>query len=171
MNQFRWLVVLMVCCIASNNLAFADAFRCPGANGKVLFSSTPCDGASKVQRSDYISPDQQQNAQSDLERQKQFLRMREREAQSSTGYASSHAPQGTGYASEQAIRERIHSCLMAVTATTGISSYESGRRRVQCYSGTKGLLDECEMRVTGTGGLTSQQEQNLRSMCKSMTSA
>ncbi len=58
---------------------------------------------------------------------------------------------------------------MSVTATSGLSAYETGRRRVQCYAGTRGLLDECEMRVTGTAGLTTAQERHLRAQCRSMT--
>ena len=153
--------------------AIADAFKCKGSNGKVVISSVPCDETStavSVQRSDNIPAYQQQNAINDLERQKQFLRMREREQQSTGGYASSTNPhQGTGNAYDPDTRDRIHACLMKITATTGISPGQAAQRAVNCYSGTRGLADECEGRITATGGLTAQQENSFRAQCRSVS--
>lgn len=155
------------------SISFADAFKCRTGNGRTVISSTPCDETEtsiRVQRSDNNIPAyQQQNAIDDLERQKQYLRMREREQQSSVGYTSTSSPhQGTGNAYDPDTRDRIHACLMKITATTGISSGEAARRKVNCYSGTRGLGDECEGRITATGGLTTQQENQFRAQCRSI---
>ncbi|WP_374343309.1 DUF4124 domain-containing protein [Azonexus sp.] len=170
MPRFRQLPLLLALGILFCPVAQADAYRCVGAGGRVSISSVPCDGMSRVQRSDDVSADQQRRALSDLERQRKFLRMREREQAASGSYVMEANPhQGTGNAFDPATRDRLHACLMSVTATSGLSAYETGRRRVQCYAGTRGLLDECEMRVTGTAGLTTAQERHLRAQCRSMT--
>ncbi len=170
MLLFRQFSVLLTLGILASSVAQADAYRCVGAGGRVSISSVPCDGVSRVQRSDDVPVDQQRWAVSDLERQRQFLWMRARERASPGAYVAEANPhQGTGNAFDQATRDRLHACLMAVTATSGLSAYETGRRRVQCYAGTRGLLDECEMRVTGTSGLTTAQEHQLRTQCRSMT--
>lgn len=153
--------------------ALADAYKCRTSSGSIVISSSPCGESEKavqVQRSDNTPPHQQQSALSDLERQKQFLRMREREQQASFGYTSPANPyQGTGNAYDPDTRDRIHACLMKVTATSGISSGEAARRKVTCYSGTRGLADECEGRITATGGLTTQQENQFRAQCRSIS--
>ena len=153
--------------------SLADAYKCRTSTGSIVVSSSPCGEAEKavqVQRSDNIPAYQQQNALNDLERQKQFLRMREREQQSTSGYVSNtNSHQGTGNAYDADTRDRIHSCLMKITATSGISSGETARRKVNCYSGTRGLADECEGRITATGGLTTQQESQFRSQCRSIS--
>lgn len=170
MSRFCQLPILFALGLLVSPVAQADAYRCVGAGGRVSISSLPCDGVSRVQRSDDVSADQQRRAVSDLERQRQFLRMREREQALTGGFVAEANPhQGTGNAFDQATRDRLHACLMAVTATSGLSAYETGRRRVQCYAETRGLLDECEMRVTGTSGLTTAQEHHLRAQCRSMT--
>lgn len=156
---------LLVCPVAE-----ADAYRCVGADRRVSISSVPCDGVSRVQRSDEVSADQRRRAVGDLERQRQFLRLRERERAAAGPYVAEANPHlGTGDAYDPATRDRLHACLMSATASSGLSAYETGRRRVQCYAGTRGLLDECEMRVTGTAGLTTAQEHHLRALCRSMT--
>lgn len=153
--------------------SLAEAYKCRTSTGSIVISSSPCgetEKAVQVQRSDNIPAYQQQNALNDLERQKQFLRMREREQQSTSGYVSNtNSHQGTGNAYDADTRDRIHSCLMKITATSGISSGETARRKVNCYSGTRGLADECEGRITATGGLTTQQESQFRSQCRSIS--
>lgn len=171
-SHFTTIACLLISIFVSHH-ASADAFKCKGSNGKVIISSAPCDETSSavsVQRSDNIPAYQQQNAINDLERQKKFLRMREREQQSSVGFTSNANPhQGTGNAYDSDTRDRIHSCLMKITATTGISSGEAARRKVNCYSGTRGLADECESRITATSGLTTQQENSYRAQCRSVS--
>ena len=153
--------------------SLADAYKCRTSTGSIVISSLPCgetEKAVQVQRSDNIPAYQQQNALNDLERQKQFLRMREREQQSTSGYVSNtNSHQGTGNAYDADTRDRIHSCLMKITATSGISSGETARRKVNCYSGTRGLADECEGRITATGGLTTQQDSQFRAQCRSIS--
>jgi len=58
---------------------------------------------------------------------------------------------------------------MTVTATFGLSPYQEGSRKVDCYGGTRGLVDECEGRITATARLTTQQEQSLKGQCRSVT--
>ena len=171
---FASIACLLISAFVSHHaIADAFAFKCKGSNGKVVISSVPCDETStavSVQRSDNIPAYQQQNAINDLERQKQFLRMREREQQSTGGYASSTNPhQGTGNAYDPDTRDRIHACLMKITATTGISPGQAAQRAVNCYSGTRGLADECEGRITATSGLTTQQENGFRAQCRSVS--
>lgn len=119
--------------------SLADAYKCRTSTGSIVVSSSPCGEAEKavqVQRSDNIPAYQQQNALNDLERQKQFLRMREREQQSTSGYVSNtNSHQGTGNAYDADTRDRIHSCLMKITATSGISSGETARRRLTATQG------------------------------------
>ena len=169
----RLAALALLIAALSPTTSFADAYKCRTGNGKTVISSTPCDETEtsvRAQRSDNIPAYQRQDAINDLERQKQFLRMREREQQSTGGYVSSTNPhQGTGNAYDPDTRDRIHACLMKITATTGISSGEVARRKVNCYSGTRGLADECEGRITATGGLTTQQENNFRAQCRSIS--
>mgnify|MGYP000969006065 FL=1 len=152
----RHSILVLLFSIIAPSVTFADAYKCRAENGKTIISSIPCQEASvpvSVQRSDNIQAQQYQNAVNDLERQKQYLKMREREQQSSRVTASNTNPhQGTGNAYDPDTRDRIHSCLMKITATMGLSSGEIARRKVYCYVGTKGLADECEGRITATGG-------------------
>lgn len=170
---FRFLTIPLLAAALFPAHSIADAYKCRTSTGGVVISSSPCgetEKAVQVHRSDSIPAYQQQNAINDLERQKQFLRMREREQQSTGGYASNANPhQGTGNAYDPETRDRIHACLMKITATTGISSGEAARRKVNCYSGTRGLADECEGRITATGGLSTQQENQYRAQCRSIS--
>lgn len=170
---FRFVSALLSTTVLFPAPSHADAYKCRTSTGGVVISSSPCaetEKAVQVQRNESIPVYQQQNAINDLERQKQFLRMREREQQAAGGYASNTNPhQGTGNAYDPDTRDRIHSCLMKITATTGISSGEAARRKVNCYSGTRGLADECEGRITATGGLTTQQENQFRTQCRSIS--
>ena len=173
MHKSTALVAAYLLAASASPFVLADAYKCKGPNGKIAISSSPCDDTStavSVQRSDHISAYQQQEALNDLERQRQFLRTREREEQATGGYVSNANPhQGTGNAYDPDTRDRIHSCLMKITATTGISSGEAARRKVNCYSGTRGLADECEGRITATGGLTTAQENSFRAQCRSIS--
>lgn len=170
---FRFVTVALSATALFPAPSLADAYKCRTDTGGVVISSSPCGEAEKavqVHRSDSIPAYQQQNAINDLERQKQFLKMREREQQSTGGYVSNANPhQGTGNAYDPETRDRIHACLMKITATTGISSSEAARRKVNCYSGTRDLADECEGRITATGGLTTQQENQFRAQCRSIS--
>ncbi len=151
----------------------ADAFRCRSSTGQIVISNIPCGDSHKTTSVvSGESPDAAslRTAQSDLERQKQWLRQREEGQQqpySVTQSPTVHRPSGD--ASDHEGRDRIYACLMAVTAKTGLSAYETGQRRVNCYRGTNGLSEECEGRVTGTSGLTNNQEQNLRQQCRHLS--
>lgn len=149
----------------------ADAFRCRSTTGQVVFSNLPCaetHRTTNVVNTENIDESNLRKAQTDLERQKLWLKQREGSQQTYSAPASTTIKRPTGDAYDSDGRDRIHTCLMAVTAKTGLSAYETGQRRVNCYQGTYGLKDECEMRVTGTAGLTSNQENNLRLQCKNL---
>lgn len=153
--------------------AHADAFRCRSNTGQIVYSNLPCGETHKTTNAvstESIDEMNLKQANSELERQKQWLRQREQAQQiQSTPVQAATVKRPTGDAYDQSGRDRIHTCLMAVTAKIGLSAYEAGQRRVNCYQGTYGLRDECEMRVTGTGGLTSNQENNLRQQCKNLS--
>ncbi len=166
-------VSLFYSLIGPPSLAHADAYRCRSSTGQTTISSSPC---SENQRITSVIPSYSQDerglrqAQSDLERQKQWLKQRELSQQPQplpVPISNSRRPTGDAYDPDG--RDRIHACLMSVTARSGLSAIETGQRRVNCYRGTSGLQDECEMRVTGTAGLTSHQEQSLRHRCRSFS--
>lgn len=163
--------VLIVGIICFSAAAYADTYRCRTANGQTLISSSPCDDTSRIVSTIPSGPDNTagiQRAQSDLERQKAWLRQRESEnwQQPTPQYVERRT---TGDAFDGEGRDRIHSCLMAATAASGLSAYQVAQRRVNCYQGTFGLRDECEGRVTASMGLTMNQEQALRRQCSSFS--
>lgn len=166
------LAMVLAGALGLSSTGYADTYRCRATSGQVIISSAPCDDA---HRTTTVVPAQtgeewrQRQAQGDLERQRQWLQQREQEQRRPQGvqYAPERRP--TGDAHDPEGRDRIHACLMAVTATSGLSAVQAGQRRVNCYHGTYGLRDECEMRVTGTGGLTTSQEQSLRQQCRNLS--
>ena len=152
----------------------ADAYKCWAANGSTLISSQPCDdGAlvSTVVRSDNVSPSSAARARADLQRQKRFVAQREHERETDLArYATVTQPRKvSGDASDPETRQRIHSCLMKITATLGLSPTTQAQRKVGCYQGTVGLQGECEGRITATGGLTTNQEQHFRQQCRNLS--
>lgn len=152
----------------------ADAIKCREPGGKIVISSGYCDERStavSVQRSDSITAAQQQNAINDLQRQRQYLNNLERERQASAQrvVSNDNHHRGTGDAYDTETRDRIHACLMKITATTGLSSNEIARRKVDCYRNTRTLAGECEGRITATAGLMSNQEQFYRAQCRQVS--
>lgn len=147
-------------------LAHADAYKCKEVGGRVVFSASPCPDNSvqiKSAQSANISGIQYQRAQSDLERQRAWLRGREAEQRVESRSAPVSVVQDN-YGNT----EKIHACLMAVTATSGLSPYSAGSRRVSCFAGTKGRVDECESSVAATPLLTITQESSLKARCRSL---
>lgn len=160
---FSWLLIG----VGGSFPASADALKCREPNGKIVISNVPCAEQAtvvSVQRSDTISAEQHRNALNDLQRQRQYLIERERDQ------AGSWSAAAAGKTNEPDLRDRIHACLMKITATGGLIPYETGRRKVDCYRGTRQLADECESRITATGGLTSPQEQTLKAQCRAASS-
>ncbi len=149
----------------------ADAIKCKQSNGKIVISNIACAAnasAVSVQRSEYISASQRQVAINDVERQRQFLNSLDRERQTvNVQVASSrNVHQGSGDAYDPETRDRIHACLMKITATSGLSSVEEARRKVNCYRNTRNLASECESRITATGGLMTDQERYFKGLCR-----
>lgn len=151
--------------------AHADAYKCRVANGSILISSQPCNEStldSTVVRSDNASPSSVARARADLERQKQFVAKREQERTTDQSrYATVVKPQKvSGEANDPEGRQRIHACLMKITATPGLMAVDEAQRKVNCYQGTVGLRDECARRITATAGLTNHQEEHFRRQCR-----
>jgi hypothetical protein len=170
-NILNYVSILLIGSICFPVAASADTYRCRTANGQTLISSSPCDDISRTVSAIPSGPDNTagiQKAQSDLERQKAWLRQREIESgQQPTLQTPQYVERRTtGDAFDGEGRDRIHSCLMAATATSGVSAYQVAQRRVNCYQGTYGLREECEMRVTASTGLTTNQEHWLRQQCR-----
>jgi len=65
--------------------------------------------------------------------------------------------------------EYVDRCLMSVTATTGLTPQQEAYRKVQCYEGTRGLVDWCEKSVGATMRLDSNSEQHYRNQCSRVT--
>lgn len=150
--------------------ASADAYRCKGKSGLAVISATPCEEGyvtSSVAQSDSIEARQLRQAQADLERQREFVASRERERGQAPRYVAAEANphRGTGNVHDPETRDRIHACLMAVTATTGLPPNEEARRKVNCYVGTRQLHEECENRVASTMRLDSSAERHYKAQC------
>jgi len=156
-------ILLALCLVAATSNALSDAIKYRQANGQTLISNQgAAEGAREVSihRDEYISPDQRQNAVNDLQRQKEYLKSREREGQVSV-VSSSH----TANSAANADMGAIHSCLMKVTATFGLSPTQEASRKVNCYSGTVGLNNECQGSVAATMRLSTQDETRYKSYC------
>lgn len=143
--------------------ALADAYKCKSPTGQVVFTDKPCElgysqhSSSKSDPSDYESI---RRAQSDLQRQKNFVASRDAER-------SSYVPAAPGIVSvDSNNRDAIYACLMKVTATPRLDSVSQASRKVSCYSGTVGLIDECQSSVTATTGLSTAQENNIKRGCR-----
>lgn len=170
LNYASILIVVGICLPVMGN---ADSYRCRTASGQTLISSTPCGDTSRtittIPSNSYNSAGVSQ-AQSDLERQKAWLRQHEIENRQQAVPQSQYVERRTtGDTFDMEGRERIYSCLMAATASSGLTGYQVAQRRVNCYQGTYGLREECERRVTGSSGLTTNQEQALRLQCASIS--
>ena len=173
-NFSNYVSILLIGSICFPVAAYADTYRCRTANGQTLISSSPCDDSSRTVSAIPSGPDNTsgiRKAQNDLERQKAWLRQREIDSrQQPTPQTPQYVERRTtGDAFDGEGRDRIHSCLMAATAASGLSAYHVAQRRVNCYQGTYGLRDECEGRVTASMGLTMNQEQALRRQCRSFS--
>lgn len=145
----------------------ADVYRCRLANGQTVVSTSPCTNSQSASR---VIADSNPNeaallrAQADLERQKRWLQSRENEQQQHIATPAPRRVSGDAYDSEG--RNRIHACLMQVTATFGLSPSQEASRKVNCYRGTVGLSDECEGRVAATSRLSSQDEAIYKAQCR-----
>lgn len=149
--------------------ASADAYRCKGKRGLAVISATPCEEGyvtSSVAQSDSIEARQLRQAQADLARQREFVASRERERGQAPRYLAAEANPQRGNALDPEPRDRIHACLMAVTATTGLSPNEEAHRKVNCYVGTRQLYEECESRVASTLRLDSAAERHYKAQCR-----
>lgn len=161
MNKYPALMLLSTLQLLPH-FAVADTYRCKAPNGATMISSQPCEGSyatTGVVTADSPNAASLQRAYSDLERQKRYLEMRERE--NNAQYQYTH----TAAAVVDNTRDKLNSCLMQVAAKR-LLPYSEASSKISCYRGT-GLRDECEMSVTATGGLTTSQEQSLRQQCRS----
>lgn len=144
--------------------SYADTYRCKPPAGPVVISNRPCEGhyvTTGVVEATSPNAVALQRAQSDLERQKRYIEMRERERTPQAHYGSSvTAPAGK-------TRDSLNQCLMSVAAKR-LSPVSEAQSKISCYVGT-GMRDECEMSVTATLGLTTNQENSLRQQCKSIS--
>ncbi len=146
-------------------LSHADAYKCKEPNGKIVVTSVPCEDSLQLKSIPNAGTSQSDynRAQSDLERQKTWLRNRQVEQVN-----DSRLSQAVSVQDNHGNTEQIHACLMAVTATSGLTPYTAGSRRVECYRGTKGRSTECEASVAGTPRLNLSEEANLQACCRSM---
>jgi hypothetical protein len=143
----------------------ADAYKCKEPGGKLVFSSIPCPDDSTqlkaVPNANTTSSDYQR-AQSDLERQKSWLNNRQVQQSNEVRPAPALPVVQDSYGNT----EKIHACLMAVTATPRISGFTAASRRVECFRGTVGRIGECESSVSSTPLLTMSEENNLQARCR-----
>lgn len=160
----RYASLLCVCGIFFSVAAHADTYRCKSPSGHTVIASRPCEGGyttTGVVQADSPNAVALQKAYSDLERQKRFLEMRERQNQppyySDNRVATVSRPP----------RDSVNDCLMNVAAKR-LTPVSEAQSKISCYTGT-GMRDECEMSVTATLGLTSNQENALRQQCKSQS--
>jgi hypothetical protein len=167
----RICISLLLICLPF--LARADAFRCKGVSGQAIISSIPCSdnyATTRVVNSENPNANSVQRAQADLERQKQWLMIRERE-QHDAGPRYVAAPPATtvsGDAYDPVTRDRIHACLMGITAIVGLSPSQEAQRKVACYRGTVGLNEECEGRIAATSRLESREEARYKTQCRNL---
>ena len=156
-------ILLSVCLALATSNAYSDAIKYRQANGQIMITNQPTgDGAKEISahRDEYISPSQQQSAVNDLQRQKEFLRARERENRvtvSSSSYS--------GNAGSATDITQIYPCLQKVTATFGLSPSQEASRKVACYRSTVGLNDDCQRSVAATMRLSNQDETRYKSHC------
>lgn len=156
-------ILLSMCLVATTSNAYSDAIKYRQANGQVLITNqTTVEGAREVSahRDEYISPYQRQNAADDLQRQKEFLKARERENRVSVASSSN-----TGNVVVSTDIASIYGCLQKVTATFGLSPSQEASRKVSCYSGTVGLNDDCQRSVAATMRISTQEEMRYKSYC------
>ena len=142
--------------------AQADAYKCKDLTGKVTFTASPCPDDSRQISTAPASKTSQGNdnqAWSDLERQKAWLNNRQAEKNREAQNTPQPIPQYVHNA------EKLNACLMAVTATPRLSGAAAAIRRVNCFRGTQGLTGECQASVAATPGLTIHEEANLQSQC------
>jgi hypothetical protein len=152
-------------------LVHADAVKYRQSNGQIVISNVGASGGAKVvsvYEAENASASQQQNAVSDLQRQRQFVETKERERYMANLQPSATQAPRSNNAAEQnsAVRDRIHACLMKVTATFGLSPSEEARRKVSCFINSKGMQDECEYSVAATMKLSSNDELNYKAQCR-----
>ncbi|MDR2837323.1 MAG: DUF4124 domain-containing protein [Azonexus sp.] len=155
------------------SLTHADAYKCRNANGKIMISSLPCDEGKvtvSIAPSEHINPASLRDHRADLQRQKNIIAQAQQASTTElTPPAILGQPQKTsGGPDDSETRNRIHACLMKITATSGLSGWSQAQRKVGCYRGTVGLQGECETRITATLGLTSDQESYFRQQCRNL---
>lgn len=141
--------------------AHSDAIKYRQPNGQILITNqAPGEGAKEInaQRSEYISQHQQQAAQQDIERQREFLRRREQEYRPVSTSSSSHS-QGSKDVSG------VHACLMKVSSIFGLTPSEEARRKVNCYSGMVGMNGDCQQSVAATARLSTNEEMAYKRQC------
>lgn len=104
--------------------------------------------------------DSYRRAQADLQRQKDWLNRREAEQRRGV-------PAAAGYAAVPTYdRDSIYACLMKVTATSGLRPGDQAQRKVRCYPGGVGLIEECKSSVVATMHLSSAEEASIKNMCR-----
>ena len=143
---------------------FADAYKCKDSSGKITVSSSPCpDYSYQVKTVPDSSPSitNYNRAQSDLERQKAWLNRRQsQQARDEVTVAAVQPYDSYGNT------EKIHACLMAVTATPRLTGYAAASRRLGCFAGTRGRSAECESAVSSTPNLSMSDENQLQARCR-----
>lgn len=155
--------LLALSLLSTSILTHADAVKYRQPNGKVLITNLPAGDSDKAissHRDEYISAYSQQAAADDLQRQKEFLRARERDSRAS-GSSSSY----TGNSRGGVDMSGIYNCLQKVTATSGLSPSQEAGRKVSCYAGSSGLNDDCQRSVAATMRLSSQDEAYYKRSC------
>jgi len=165
--MIKTCLILLACSLPV--MANADVYRCKSANGQALISTSPCVDSqppTRVIRDNSPNDAALAQAQADLERQKQWLRSRETEQRHYVVPPPARRVSGDAYDPEG--RDRIHACLMQVTATFGLSPSQEASRKVGCYRGTVGLADECEGRVAATSRLSTQDETYYKARCRAL---
>jgi hypothetical protein len=157
------------------DMANADAVKYREANGQIVISNVGASGGAKVvsvYEAENISQSQQQKANSDLERQRQFVEARERER-----YIANSQPSGakvirsnTVVSPDPAEKTKIYACLSKITAIFGLSPSEEARRKVGCYVNTSGTQSDCEDSVAATMRLSSYDESQYKAQCRMVAS-
>lgn len=142
--------------------AFSDAYKCKGPNGQVLFTERPCENGSQASsaKSYAIDPETVRQSQAELQRQKDWISRREADHRIPSPVSSSHA------AAPAYDLDAIHACLMKVTAMPNLSPGTEARRKVNCYPGGVGLIEECKSSVVATMRLSSSEEAAIKNSCR-----
>ena len=142
---------------------FADAYKCRPSTGQAVITERPCDngyGYASSAKSDGTDTESYRRAQADLQRQKDWLRQREADQRGSSSVQSVYV------AAPSYDRDAIYACLMKVTATLNLRPVEQAHRKVNCYPGGVGLVEDCKSSVHATMLLSSSEEAAIKSTCR-----